>query len=291
MPPTHHSTFPVRFYECDAYGHLNNAVYLRYMQEAAFNASAALGYGSERYARLERAWLARQTEIQYLRPVRYGDSVVVTTWVEDFRRVRSCRAYEMRLWGTDEMVARGWTDWVYVDTNSGRPVSIPAEIVKAYLPEENTENPSINRRFIDSPEPPQEVFIDHRRVDWGDLDPAGHVNNAMYLSYLVEAAWRFGDVVEWTWDRMRAAGFGVWARQHQIEYRIPAVYGDELEIATWLSGARRSTINRHYTIRRVSDGEQLARANSMYVCVDLATGSPMRIPEEFLVDARPYIVE
>lgn len=289
MPPTHHSTFPVRFYECDAYGHLNNAVYLRYMQETAFDASAALGYGAQEYARLGRAWLARLSEIQYLRPVRYGDTVVVSTWVRDFKRVRSLRAYEMCLQGSDELVAQGWTDWVFVDPSTNQPASIPVELTRTYLPEGNNPGLSIDRRFPAPPKPSPSVFTLHRMVEWQDLDPAQHVNNAMYLSYLVEAAWRFGDIVQWTWERMSSSGIGVWARKHQIEYLVPAVYGDELEITTWLSGARRSTINRHYTIRRVGDGELLARAQSLYVCVDLASGSPQRIPADFLEDARAFI--
>ncbi len=291
MPPIHHSTFPVRFYECDAYGHLNNAVYLRYMQEAAFDASTALGYGAHEYARLGRAWLARLSEIHYLRPVRYGDSIIVSTWVKDFQRVRSLRAYEMRLQGSEDLVAQGWTDWVFVDTSTSRPVSIPGEIAKTYLPEGNTADVSIDRRFTAQPELAPCVFKDRRKVEWQDLDPAQHVNNAMYLSYLVEAAWRFGEVVKWSWEPMSSSGFGVWARKHQIEYLLPAVYGDELEITTWLSGAKRSTINRHYTIRRVNDGELLARANSLYVYVDLSSGSPQRIPPDFLEDVRPYITD
>ena len=41
MALTHERTFRVRHYECDSYGHVNHANYLRYMQEAAFDASAA----------------------------------------------------------------------------------------------------------------------------------------------------------------------------------------------------------------------------------------------------------
>ena len=43
MPLKHERLFRVRFYECDAYGHLNNSNYVRYMQETAFDASAAAG--------------------------------------------------------------------------------------------------------------------------------------------------------------------------------------------------------------------------------------------------------
>ncbi len=59
-PPIHvpflERAFRVRSYECDGYGHVNHANYLRYMQEAAFDASAAAGYDLEiiRAGRLQR---------------------------------------------------------------------------------------------------------------------------------------------------------------------------------------------------------------------------------------------
>lgn len=291
MPLAHQSVFHVRFYECDAYGHLNNAVYLRYMQEAAFNASAAIGFTQERYAAMRRSWFARLTEVEYLQPVHYGDTVVVTTWVEDMHRVRSWRAYEMHNQQSGVMVARGWTDWVFVDSDSGKPASIPSEIADAYHPEAGNAALAKRRKFSEPPPAPKGAYTQRRRVEWQDLDPAKHVNNAMYLSYLVETAWRFGDEVNWSWERISADGFGVVARSHQIEYRQPVTYGDELEITTWLSGVRRSTINRHYTIHRPANGELITRANSLYVCIDLRTGSARRIPQDFLADIRSYIID
>lgn len=54
--------FRIRHYECDAYGHVNHANYLRYMQEAAFDASAAVGYDFEHYRAMGRLWLVRETD-------------------------------------------------------------------------------------------------------------------------------------------------------------------------------------------------------------------------------------
>ena len=59
MPLKHTSNFPVRFYECDAYSHVNNSNYVRYMQEAAFAASAEAGYNDERYHEMGVIWLIR----------------------------------------------------------------------------------------------------------------------------------------------------------------------------------------------------------------------------------------
>jgi acyl-CoA thioester hydrolase len=96
---------------------------------------------------------------------------------------------------------------------------------------------------------------------------------------------------EWPMHRMMEAGFGIVARRYRIEYRQPAVLDDELEIATWVSDAKRATAVRHYTIRRVVDGELLARAYVLWVWVDLATGRPIRIPAEFIADFAPNIAE
>ena len=125
MPLKHTRQFRIRFYECDAYGHVNNSNYARYMQEAAFDASAAAGFADDEYERINLIWLIRDTEIEYIRPLRYGDTAEVTTWVEDFRRVRSRRRYEVRRAGEDEVMARGVTDWVLLDRQTHRPVSIP----------------------------------------------------------------------------------------------------------------------------------------------------------------------
>ena len=78
VPLTHERTFRIRHYECDSYGHVNHANYVRYMQEAAFDASAAAGYDVARYEKMNRAWLVRETDITYLLPLVHGDSVAFT---------------------------------------------------------------------------------------------------------------------------------------------------------------------------------------------------------------------
>jgi acyl-CoA thioester hydrolase len=86
---------------------------------------------------------------------------------------------------------------------------------------------------------------------------------------------------------MIAAGFGIVARRYRIEYQQPALFGDELTVATWYSDARRSSAIRHYTITRPRDGALIARARAVWVWVDLASGRPIRIPDEFITAFAP----
>ena len=74
---SHLSTFRVRQYECDAYGHLNNVNYVRYLGEASLDVLAATGYDPACYAAMGRRWQTRRLDIEYLRPARYGDTVEV----------------------------------------------------------------------------------------------------------------------------------------------------------------------------------------------------------------------
>src|SRR5512136_1822332 len=135
MPAIHHETFRVRYYECDAYGHLNNINYLRWMQEAAFGASAAVGYDLARYEEIGHSWLIRETDVEYLAPLKYGDEVEIKTWVMDWRRFHSRRAYEFTNTRTGQLAARAVTDWVYVNSKTLRPAATPEEMLLAFLPE------------------------------------------------------------------------------------------------------------------------------------------------------------
>jgi acyl-CoA thioester hydrolase len=279
MPATHTATFAVRHYECDAYGHLNNANYIHYMEEAAFQASAAVGYSKARYESLGALWLARETSIDYLLPAHYGDTMTVTTWVEDFRRVRSRRRYEFRRAGEDALLATAATDWVYLETVSGRPLVVPPEMIAAFAPEGLPETTTPRPKFPAAPPTPPAPYQARRKVEWRDIDTAQHVNNAAYFHYLEEAGVEAAAYFGWPMTRCAAAGFGIVARAIQIEYRLPALLGDELVIETYVSELKRSTAYRHYRVWRGDD--LLAQGRTRFVWVDLASGRPIRIPPAF----------
>jgi acyl-CoA thioester hydrolase len=290
MPVVYERAFRVRYGECDAYGHVNHANYLRYMQEAAFDASADVGYDFAAYIAMNRYWLVCETDITFLSPLACGDTVIVKTWVADFRRVRSRRMYELRLLATGEPVATAHTDWVFLDKTTLRPASIPPQMVTAFMPDGLSADLKKRERFPEPPAPPPGVFRTRRRVKWRDIDRAQHVNNSTYLTYLEDCGVEFVRQEGWPVERMMSAGFGIIARRYRIEYKQPALMDDELEIATWVSDMKRATAVRHYAVSRISDGQLLARALALWVWVDLKTGKPIRIPSGFKQDLAGNIV-
>ena len=283
MPVVHHETFPVRYWECNALGHLSSTNYFRWMQEAAFGASAAVGYDWARYREMGYVWLVRETDIEYLRPLKYGDKVDLKTWVMDFRRFRSRRAYEFTSAQTGQLAARAITDWVYVNAEMLQPAAAPEEMQRAFLPEGPPKGIPPRERFPAAPSPPPEVFSISRQVEWHDIDMMWHVNNAVYLAYVEEAGTRLAEAHGWSMERMTEEKSAILTHRHRIEYRQAARMGDELDIATWYSDTKRATALRHCLIRRAEDGELLVQAQVHCTWVDLKTGHPIRIPDDWPV--------
>jgi len=115
----------------DGLGHVNNVVYVQWMQDAAIGHSNAVGC-----TRLSldagAHWVARTHQIEYLRPAFAGDEIHVLTWVADFRKVRSLRKYKFIRARDEVVLAAAQTDWVYVNASSGRPQAIPPEIQQLF---------------------------------------------------------------------------------------------------------------------------------------------------------------
>jgi acyl-CoA thioester hydrolase len=116
----------------DENGHANNVAYVQWMQDAAIAHAAASGCTAKTKA-IGATWVARMHHIEYLSPAFAGDGITVITWVADFRKVRSLRRYKLMRSADRKILARGETDWVFVDAATGKPRAIPEEIRNAFV--------------------------------------------------------------------------------------------------------------------------------------------------------------
>ncbi|MFT5195053.1 MAG: acyl-CoA thioester hydrolase [Cellvibrionaceae bacterium] len=277
-------TLPVRYDECDPYGHVNHANYFRYMGYAAFAVADHLETDNAHSHKSEYVWITRETEVEFLNPLTFGDTAHVKTWVSDFRKVRSLRLYEIHAGDSSKPAARGWTDWVYARRDTGLPAIVPNEVVAQFLAKNSGEK-RVERTRFPKPAPYAADTGDMPlKPEWRDLDPNGHINNAGWLSYVENGTWDYCESLGWSADRMQAEGFGVFARKYRIEYLKPAGINDRFYLKTWIAEKRRATAVRHYEIRNSVDDSLLIRARCLWVWVDLAKGSPIKIPAGFLAD-------
>ena len=129
--------FSVTDANVDQNRHLNNVVYVQWMQDVAVLHAAAVGC-MQATQRLGASWVVRSHRVEYLQPAFAGDRIEAQTWVVNVRRVRSLRRYRFLRLPDRTLLARGETEWVFVDAASGRPRSIPEEVMTGFefIPDE-----------------------------------------------------------------------------------------------------------------------------------------------------------
>lgn len=115
-------------------GHANNAIYLRWLERAAWSHSRAYGIDWRTFQRLRRGMVARRHELDYLQAAFENDRLLVGTWIINPTRVGFDRRYQIVRECGAQTIMRARTQWVCVDMDSGRPVRLPPEFRRAYEP-------------------------------------------------------------------------------------------------------------------------------------------------------------
>ena len=129
--PIYRYRFTVPEDAVDENGHVNNVTYVQWMQDAAVRHYDVMG-GREPTQAINATWVVRSHMVEYLRPAFADEEIEVRTWVVDMRRVRSKRRYQFVRAGDGELLVRGETEWVFVDATTGRPRSVPADVVELF---------------------------------------------------------------------------------------------------------------------------------------------------------------
>lgn len=125
--------------------------------------------------------------------------------------------------------------------------------------------------------PPLSIFRFTFTVPKSAIDEYGHVNNVIYVQWMQDAATRHPQAIP---EFVQPENTGWFAREHRIEYLLPAFEGDELEVRTWVADMKRVRAQRKYDFTRKSDGKLIAKGETHWIYVDLTTGRPIPIPEE-----------
>lgn len=129
MPHVFYLPITVAPEDIDELNHVNNIVYLRYVQDAAIGHWKTV----PQEIASQIIWMARRHEIDYLKQAFLGDELVAKTWVNDFVGVKSIRHCEIMR--GEEVLARSVTHWISLDAQTLRPKRITEEIVKQFFPE------------------------------------------------------------------------------------------------------------------------------------------------------------
>ena len=116
-----------------------------------------------------------------------------------------------------------------------------------------------------------------------DIDEFDHVNNAVYVQWMEECAWQHSIDLGLGFAEYQVLDRGMAVLRHEIDYLVSAYEGEELEMATWIAHSdQRIKMDRYFQLKRLVDGVTLLRAKTTFVCIELSSGRPKRMPPEFV---------
>lgn len=116
--------------DVDALGHVNNIVYVRWLQDVATAHASAVGCTHAELLRIGAVFVVRKHEIEYLRPGFLGERITLRTYVTWWKGASCERATKIERDGV--LLARAKTMWAFVNAQTGKPTRLPAEVIQMF---------------------------------------------------------------------------------------------------------------------------------------------------------------
>jgi acyl-CoA thioester hydrolase len=119
------------------------------------------------------------------------------------------------------------------------------------------------------------AFRHRLEVRFRDCDSMGHVNNAVYFTYLEQCRLTF-------WRQLTGEGSPlsrVIVARAECDYRAPALFGDQLEIRLVVGDIGRSSFSLLYEIVKLETGTRVAEGRTVMVTYDYAAGKSVPVPD------------
>jgi acyl-CoA thioester hydrolase len=111
--------------DIDEQNHVNNTVYLRWVQEVAIAHWQAVASPE---AQKNIGWVVLRHEIDYKTAAAPGDKIVLRTWVGNATRLTFERFTEVRRNGDGQLLSKARTLWCPINARTARPMRVPAEV-------------------------------------------------------------------------------------------------------------------------------------------------------------------
>jgi acyl-CoA thioester hydrolase len=125
--------FSVQTEHIDFIGHVNNAVYVGWCQNAGWQHSLQLGLGLEEYKKLDAAMVIRHANYDYTLSAYAGEECVMATWLTaNDHKLTMERRFQLQRLSDNKTLLRGYWQLVCVRMSNGKPRRMPAEFDERY---------------------------------------------------------------------------------------------------------------------------------------------------------------
>jgi acyl-CoA thioester hydrolase len=121
--------------EIDAYDHVNNTIYLQWLDRIAWAHSAALGLSIDHCLAMRRGMAVRHTRVDYWDAARLHEELVIATWiVASDERLRCTRRFEILRRADGRRMLDAEIDFFCMNLETGKPCRFPPEFTERYKP-------------------------------------------------------------------------------------------------------------------------------------------------------------
>jgi acyl-ACP thioesterase len=200
-------------YEVDFRARARPVTLLNYLQDAAGDHAALLGFSLFDLLKINKTWLLSRYHIRVQRYPEIGEEVTVTTWPSGTQRIFALRDFEMAD-GNGKLVAAATSSWVLWDIPAKQPLQLDERLRSEFV----LEKRAIDDPFEPLPTLPAPGTPDREldcRVGMQDIDFNNHVTYDVYIQWALET------VPE---DEQRSCV----PAEIEVSYRAEAFYGDDI---------------------------------------------------------------
>ena len=271
---------PLRWGDLDAQGHVNNARYIDYLQDAR----ADFLYELDLSYLLREGFAVRFNQIEYRAPVFFSEEPLdVEVWVSGLDDRGVSLAYELYQAERLVAVARTQVGGYDVVTRMDRPLPREAQEVFASMVE-----PVEPLRQIVWTDMSERAKVSRMRVRWSDLDAYGHVNNALIFDYVQEGRITFTAApLRGMDDNPNPDHMWFLARQdvsylHPVEFRK-----DPYTVRTMVARMGNSSVTFSSQVDDPTTGTICAQAAAVAVFAN-GQGHPTRLPDDIRANLSVY---
>lgn len=290
--------------DLDSFGHVNNAHYLRYCEQARLDLFGKLLNGIEDMYQYGILIVATGVRARFLLPLGHSRTIQITTRQVEARRLKGTFEHAIREknqdgnpvafacqfdWGLIPVAG----SWKKVDPKAlaglrkrmerltqGKLFPFPGGLLNAGPPADMKKIPEKDR--------PRPVVYETRAEPW-QMDSLGHANNAFFASYLECGRWAFFRELGMRMDREALGLMGMEASRDEgqfilsrmsLDFTRPVLIFEPLRVLTWLTDLRPGRFYLYQEVRG-EDGTLFCRSRSEASYIRASTGRPGRMPEDF----------
>ncbi len=230
-------SFELHTYEVDSEGKAHLVSLLNYLQDAAGEHAARLGFSINELLKRGQTWLLSRYHITVERYPSFGETVVVTTWPSATQGVFALRDFDM-LDQSGLSLLKATSSWILFDLGKRQPIRLselfPGRMVLARRALRDDFGP-----FPQLEKPENELAF---RVLRKDLDFNRHVTNCVYIQWALEA------VPESVSGSLRPLDV-------EVSYRAEAFFGDRIVSRTGRQSVETPHVFLHQIVNEKTGGE------------------------------------